>query len=121
MVVAQSVLPFKVERIEDGEAVTAHGALPLVVEGLRRLVREEDYRALAQALGYASLAPVRRHLESLVALVVAGGEHLDDLEVLRADAGLEKLLGFRLSSPTRGQGLSVSLPPGGRRPPAHGG
>ena len=101
MVVAQSVLPFKVELIEDGEAVTAHGALPLVVEALRRLVSQDDCRALAQALGYASPMPVRRHLESLVALVVAGGEHLDDLEVLRADGGLERLLGFRLSSPTQ--------------------
>jgi len=101
MVVAQSVLPFKVELIDAGERVTAHGALPLVVEALRRLVSQDDYRALAAALGYASLTPVRRHLESLVALVVAGGEHLDDLEVLRADAGLAALLGFPLSSPTQ--------------------
>ena len=101
MFVAQGVLPFKVELIEDGEAVTAHGALPLVVEALRRLVSPEDYRVLAAALGYASPTPVRRHLESLVVLVVAGGEHVDDLEVLRADTGLEKLLGFRLSSPTQ--------------------
>lgn len=101
MVVAQGVLPFKVELIEDGEAVTAYGALPLVVEALRRVVTPASYRALAQVLGYASTTPVRRHVESLVVLVVAGGEHLRDLEVLRGDAGLTKLLGFRLSSPTQ--------------------
>ena len=118
MFVTQGVLPFKVELIEDGEAVTAHGALPLVVEALRRWVPERSYRVLAKALGYASLSPVRRHLESLGVLVIAGGEHLEDLAVLRSDAGLETLLGFRLSSPTRGQGVPVPLPPGGGRPPA---
>jgi len=69
MVVAQGVLPFKVKLIDAGETVTAHGALPLVVEALRRLVPEASYRALAAALRYASLTPVRRHLQSLVALL----------------------------------------------------
>ena len=101
MVVAQGVLPFKVELVEAGETLTAHGGIPLVVEALRKVIPKSSYRALAKALGYRSVRPVRRHLESLVVLVVAGGEHLDDLAVLASDAGLAKLLGFSLSSPTQ--------------------
>jgi len=44
---------------------------------------------------------VRRHVESAVVLIAAGGECVDDLAHLRADPGLSSLLGFELSSPTQ--------------------
>jgi hypothetical protein len=59
------------------------------------------YRRLANALGYCRWKTVRRHFESLLLLIAAGGSCLDDLQSLRADHGLKQLLGFRLSSPTQ--------------------
>jgi hypothetical protein len=37
--------------------------------------------------------------ESIVALMAAGGDCYDDMEVLRSDAGLQRLLGYSLPSP----------------------
>lgn len=95
-------LPFRIVS-DDGDRanVTAYAGLPLVIEAMRSLVEKRVYRRLRNALGYSAWRTVRRHLESLVVLVVAGGECIDDLRTLRADAGLARLLGFRLSSPTQ--------------------
>lgn len=101
MAVAQGLLPFQVELVEKAEPVTAYAALPLVVEALRAVVAVAMYRQLRDALGYRSWKAVRRHVESLVLLVVAGGEHLSDLEVLHADAGLAVMLGGSISSPAQ--------------------
>ena len=92
MRIAQGVLPFKLEvSDEDKECLTAHAALPLVVELMRKLLGSREYKRLSKALGYARWKTARRHLESLVLLIVAGGDCLDDLQVLRADAGLMSL------------------------------
>jgi len=101
MAVAQGVLPFKVELTDSPEALTAWARLPVVVELMRKLFGRRLYRALSRALGYKRWRTVRRHLESVVLLVLSGGEHLRDLDVLRADQGLRVLLGFKLSSPTQ--------------------
>lgn len=101
MTVAQGLLPFQVELVEKAEPVTAYAALPLVVEALRAIVAVAMYRQLRDALGYRSWKAVRRHVESLVLLVVAGGDHLSDLEILRADAGLAVMLGGSVSSPAQ--------------------
>jgi hypothetical protein len=60
---------------------------------------------LAKALRLKGWRTARRHLESLVLLVAAGGEHISDLAYLRADEGLRRLLGFELSSPTQAKGF----------------
>lgn len=101
MTVSQGLLPFKVELTETPEPVTAWAGLPLIVEAMRALFSRRYYRKLRRALGYKSWKVARRHLESLVVLIAGGGDHLSDLEVLRADAGLAELLGFELSSPTQ--------------------
>lgn len=59
------------------------------------------WRELRDALGYRSRQVVRRHVQSLVALIAAGGEHVSDLATLRGDLGLGIMLGFRVSSPTQ--------------------
>ena len=102
MRIAQGVLPFKLEvSDEDKECLTAHAALPLVVELMRKLFSAREHKRLSKALGYARWKTARRHLESLVLLIVAGGDCLDDLQVLRADAGLMSLIGYELSSPSQ--------------------
>jgi len=44
---------------------------------------------------------VRPHLECALVLFCAGGDCIEDLRTLRADQGLRKLIGFKLSSPTQ--------------------
>jgi hypothetical protein len=97
----QSILPFKIELSPDSEKVTAHAGLPLIIECIRAIISKGYYRKLRDALGYQSWKTVRRHLDSLVMLVAVGGECLDDLARLRADAGLCKLVGFTPTSPTQ--------------------
>jgi hypothetical protein len=101
MNVAQMFLPFKIDVDDAGPLVTAHGGLPLVIEGLRATTTKAMYRELRDALGYRSWRIVRRHVESLVALVAAGGDCLGDLQTLRGDHGLRALLGNDVSSPTQ--------------------
>jgi len=101
MTLSQGLLPFKIELIRDPLDVTSLGGLPLMVEAMRLLLRKRLYKRLRDALGYRSYKVVQRHLESLVALVVAGGSCIDDLDTLRADPGLCKLLGYTPSSPTQ--------------------
>jgi len=101
MSVARPFLPFKIEMTPKRLDVTAHGGLPVVLEAARMAWPKAWYRRLRDALGYKSWKAVRRHVESVLLLAAAGGEAVDDLKVLAADAGLEQLLGFELSSPTR--------------------
>lgn len=98
----QGVLPFKlVVSDEDQSHVTAYAGLPLVVEAMRAVISTRLYRRLRKVLRYKRWRVVRRHIESLVVLFVAGGDHVSDIEVLRADQGLGRLLGFDLSSATQ--------------------
>ncbi|MBC8425307.1 IS1380 family transposase [bacterium] len=101
MTLSQGLLSYKIELTPTPLDVTAVGGLPLVIEAMRLLLSKRLYKRLRDALGYRSYKTVQRHLESLVALVVAGGSCIDDLDTLRADPGLHKLLGYTPSSPTQ--------------------
>jgi hypothetical protein len=102
MRVFQGVLPFKlVVTNEDLSHVTAHAGVPLIVEAMRRLIPTRLYRRLRKALGYKRWPVVRRHVESIAMLLVAGGNHVSDIEVLRADEGLSRLVGFEASCATQ--------------------
>ena len=101
MAVSQGLLPFQLALTKKRDFVTAYAGLPVVYEAMLAVIATSLYRELRDALGYRSWKVVRRHLASLVLLIAAGGEHLSDLDVLRGDHGLEKLVGFRPSSPTQ--------------------
>jgi len=101
MSLRQERLSFKIELVDTPERVTAHAGLPLALEAMRTLFSKRHYRRLRDALGYKDWKTVRRHLESLLLLVIAGGESLSDLETLRADRGLVLLLGFEPSGTTQ--------------------
>src|ERR1043166_4912358 len=94
-------LRFQVQMVDSPASVTAHAGLPLVIEGFRALglaaaVREHVH--FKQRLrGYAEATCV----ETLVALLAAGGECVDDVRVLHADAGLRRLWG-RTTLPAAG-------------------
>jgi hypothetical protein len=89
----EGLLPFKLIEEESGEALTSYGGLPLVVEtcealGLARLVKQH-VRIKQRNRGYAE----SKYVESVIALIAAGGDCLEDIERLGSDAGLKLLLG----------------------------
>ena len=86
-------LRFQVQLSDAAAAVTAHAGLPLVIEAFRALGLPQairDHLHFKQRVrGYAEVTCV----ETLVALLAAGGECVDDVQVLQADAGLLRLWG----------------------------
>ena len=95
----QAILPFVVELDPNSDGVTGRAGLALVAEtmralGLSQMIRGE-IKVRQRSRGYTEAAQV----EAVVLLLASGGECLDDLEVLRKDAGLCRLLGTTLPSP----------------------
>lgn len=97
----QGVLPYGVEVVDRADTVTGRAGLPLVIETLRALglhaVIADQVQVRERASGYTETEKV----EALILLLAAGGECLDDIAVLQADAGLGRLLGRRLPSADR--------------------
>ena len=95
----QSILPFQMETMPSSDALTSHAGLPLVAETMRALGLEQaarDHLHLQQR--NAGLSDYQK-IESVVLLMAAGGDGYDDMALLRADAALQRLLGYRLPSP----------------------
>jgi hypothetical protein len=91
----QGRLPFQVELTDSADFVTAHAGLPLVLEafralGLRNSV-QSHFNFKQRARGYSEATCI----ETLVALLAAGGECVDDVRVLHADGGLKRLWGWK--------------------------
>lgn len=89
----EGLLPFKLIEDETGEALTSYSGLPLVMEtcealGLARLV-EQHVRIKRRQRGFSE----SEYVQSLIALMAAGGDCLEDIERLRSDAGLKLLVG----------------------------
>jgi hypothetical protein len=95
----QGLLPYGVEVVEEAGAVTARGGLALVVEAMRALgvsrAIKHHVRIRQRARGSDEVAMI----EAMVMLLVAGGECIDDMGVLRADQGLCRLLDRELPWP----------------------
>jgi len=82
-----------VEPVRRSDAITAWAGLSTVLEtmrslGLERVIRERLHVRERES-GYSEA----RKVEALVMLMAAGGECIDDIEVLRSDAGLCRLVG----------------------------
>jgi hypothetical protein len=82
------------------EEVTAHAGVSLLVETARRsgVIAAAD-RALPGKKNPKGLTQGQT-VESLVLLSAIGGECLDDLEKLRADQGLEVMVGYEFPAPS---------------------
>ncbi len=93
MTTPQGLLPYTIEVVSDDATLTGHAGLPLVLETMRALGVSE---VLDRALGIRQRnngATDAQKVEALVMLMAAGGENVDDIEVLRADKGLLRLCG----------------------------
>ena len=86
----EGLLPFKLIEDETGEALTSYSGLPLVVETCEaaRLVKQH-VRIKQRQRGYSE----SEYVQSLIALIAAGGDCLEDIERLRGDGGLKLLVG----------------------------
>jgi len=88
-------LRFQVQLTDSPAAVTAHAGLPLVIEAFRALglpqAIHEHLHFKQRVRGYSEVT----FLETLVALLAAGGECVDDVRLLHADRGLLRLWGRR--------------------------
>jgi hypothetical protein len=94
----QGILPFVIEQAERAD-VTARAGLPLVVETMRALGVDEVADAeLPSPRRQRGFAPAHK-LETLVTLIAAGGDRVEDVRILAEDKGLEKLLGAPFPSP----------------------
>jgi len=94
----QGILPFVLERA-DREDVTARAGLPLVVETMRALGLDGVARAELPAPKRQRGFGPEEKLEALVTLIAAGGDRVEDVQVLGEDKGLEQLLGRPFPSP----------------------
>jgi hypothetical protein len=89
----EGLLPFKLIEDESGEALTSYSGLALVLEtcealGLAGLVKQH-VRIKQRQRGYSE----SQYVQSVVALIAAGGDCLEDIERLRSDKGLKLLVG----------------------------
>jgi len=89
----QRLLPYVVEVMDKPEGITAWAGLPSVLDAMRALRLDEsvrdNIRVRKRHRGYSESQKV----EALVLLMAAGGECVDDIQVLKADAGLCRLVG----------------------------
>lgn len=95
----QGLLSYGVDVVEEAGTVTARGGLPLVAETMRILGVSHAIREHVQVRQRARGTGEVEMVEAVVMLLVAGGDCIDDMAVLRADDGLCRLLGRRLPSP----------------------
>ncbi len=94
----QGILSFVI-RHGNGEAVTAHAGLPLVVEALRAVRLEDVVEAqLTMAKRQRGFSATEK-LEALLLLVAGGGDRIEDIRILAEDEGLGRLLARELPSP----------------------
>lgn len=95
MKVRESTLPFQVQVLETPDAVTGHAGVLLLIEAFRSLGIGEAVkryvRMKRRRRGYSEVESV----ETLIALMAAGGDCLDDVRVLSADMGMMRMWGRR--------------------------
>lgn len=87
------VLPYMMETVNRSDAITAWAGLPTVLETMRSLGLEKAIGKTLQVRERQSGYSEARKVEALVLLLAAGGDCIDDIEVLRGDAGLTRLVG----------------------------
>ena len=89
---AQGLFPFKYESTKSGAGLTAMAGLPTFFElawvlGLTNSI-EQHVEARSKSQGWTDA----EHIAALVALNLAGGNHVEDLDRLEADEGLGELM-----------------------------
>ncbi|MGB9005832.1 MAG: IS1380 family transposase, partial [Candidatus Aminicenantales bacterium] len=97
--IAQGILPFKLERTE--ELITPRSGLVLFGEVMRafkiRKRVEEHFLRPGSNRGYEAWS----YIEPLLLMMEGGGRHVEDLREIQEDGALSRLLGLsRMPSPS---------------------
>jgi hypothetical protein len=98
MNISQGLLPFHLIQDTSKVLLTSFGGLPLVMETFRSLELPQSIKkhlALHQREGKYEEAD---YIESFISVFAAGGDCVDDFEILRQDEGLKKV-GLQVPSP----------------------
>jgi hypothetical protein len=98
MNISQCLLPFQLIQDTSKVLLTSFGGLPLVMETFRALRLRESIKRHLPILHRQGRYREADYVESFISLFAAGGNCVDDFELLRADEGLKKL-GLRVPSP----------------------
>lgn len=94
----QGIFRFMI-KLTGNETVTARAGLPLVLEVGRALRLDEEVARRVQLGSRERGYSVNDKLEALVLLIAAGGDRVEDIQVLAEDRGLMRLLDRTLPSP----------------------
>ena len=98
--VAQGRLSFEYEQRDEADRVTAWSGLPLLVEVMAAFGVPESIRKHLKVFPDDERQFDEQNIvTSLVLLLAAGGEYLDDLRPFKQDKALGRLLGFEWPSP----------------------
>jgi hypothetical protein len=92
MTTKNGVLPYTIEVVDDDATLTARAGLPIVLETMRAVGLSEELDKTLAIRRRNTGATDAQKVEALVLLMAAGGECVDDIEVLRADKGLMRLV-----------------------------
>jgi hypothetical protein len=98
MNISQGLLPFQLIQETSKVLITSFGGLPLVMETFRALGLPQSIHKHLAVLQRQGRYHEADYVESFVSLFAAGGDCVDDFELLRRDEGLKKL-GLRVPSP----------------------
>jgi len=98
MNISQGLVPFYLIQDASKVLVTSFGGLPLVMETFRALGLPQGIQRHLPILQRRGKYREADYVESFVSVFAAGGDCVDDFEILRQDEGLKKL-GLRVPSP----------------------
>ncbi|MBI5969360.1 MAG: hypothetical protein HY882_16065 [Deltaproteobacteria bacterium] len=98
MNISQGLLPFQLIADTSKVLITSVGGLPLVMETFRALGLPNSVQEHLPLLQAQVKYEEADYVESFLSLFAAGGDCLDDFQLLRQDAPLQKL-GLKVPSP----------------------
>jgi len=97
MNISQGLLPFQLIQDTSKVLLTSFGGLPLVIETFRALGLPQSIQRHLPLLQRQGKYREADYIESFISIFAAGGDCVDDFEMLRGDEGLTKL-GLRVPS-----------------------
>jgi hypothetical protein len=97
MNISQGLLPFQLVQDTSKVLITSFGGIPLVMETFRALGLVQSVQRHLPLLQREGKYREADYIESFISVFAAGGECVDDFEMLRWDEGLMKL-GLRVPS-----------------------
>lgn len=95
---SQTILPFKLD-LDTDKNLTRFAGLPLVAETFRGLGLMEECNIRLDIKKRDRGLTSGEMVESLILMLAAGGECLKDLDIMRADMGLSRLIGYEFPAP----------------------